>query len=84
MLKTVKELGMPFYEKNWMHGNLYINFQIIFPDKFEKSQIELLNKVLIAQTTLPIKEDTKEFYQLSDYNINDENTHYSGGKIERI
>ena len=47
MLKTVKECGLPFFEGGYKFGNLYISFNIIFPEKLEKSQIETMNKVNI-------------------------------------
>ena len=36
---------MPFYERNYANGNLYINFTIIFPTSLDKSQVESLQKV---------------------------------------
>lgn len=43
--KTVKELGMPFFERNYAHGNLYIDFDIIFPETVNDQQIKDLAKV---------------------------------------
>jgi DnaJ family protein A protein 2 len=45
VIKTVKECGLPFFEAPYKYGNLYINFNIKFPEKLEKSQAELLNNV---------------------------------------
>jgi len=45
MLKTVKDLGMPFYEKNFQQGNLYLVFNIIFPTILDSTQKELISKV---------------------------------------
>ena len=45
VLKTVKECGLPFFEGGYKFGNLYITFNIVFPEKLEKNQIETLNKV---------------------------------------
>lgn len=47
VLKTVKELGMPFYDSPFRFGNLYIDFNIIFPEHLDKSQKEALSKVKI-------------------------------------
>jgi len=82
MLKTVKDLGMPFYERNYNNGNLYINFNIIFPTSLDKTQIEQINKVLINQKPKPNFEGIKEQYYVCDFNISDENTHHAGGKKE--
>ena len=43
--KTIKDLGMPFFEKNYAHGNLYIDFEIIFPEKINDQQLKELSKV---------------------------------------
>lgn len=45
MLKTVPDLGMPFYEKNFEHGNLYLNFNITFPTALDNAQKEQIEKV---------------------------------------
>lgn len=46
MLKTVRDLGMPFYERNWENGNLYLEFNIIFPTILDNNQQQLIEKVL--------------------------------------
>jgi len=45
VLKTVKELGMPFFESPFKYGNLYINFEFIFPDKVDQKQAKILMEV---------------------------------------
>jgi DnaJ homolog subfamily A member 2 len=45
ILKTVRDAGMPFYEANHKFGNLYLAFNVIFPDKIDKGQLEVLTKV---------------------------------------
>lgn len=82
MFKTVKDLGMPFYEKNFENGNLYLNFNIVFPTTLDTTQREVISKVFVNQTPKAIKEDIKEIYQAVDFNVNDENTHHMGGKKE--
>jgi DnaJ family protein A protein 2 len=44
-LKTVKELGMPFFETPYKYGNLYINFEFIFPEKVDQKQAKILMEV---------------------------------------
>jgi DnaJ family protein A protein 2 len=44
-LKTVKECGMPFFESPFRFGNLFINFEIVFPEKIEDLQKESLMSV---------------------------------------
>jgi DnaJ family protein A protein 2 len=45
VLKTVKELGMPFFEQPYRFGNLYISFNLIFPDKVDNAQTKALSEV---------------------------------------
>lgn len=47
-LKTVKNLGMPFYKDGMSHGNLYIEFFIDFPPKgsITPQKAEKLIKIL--------------------------------------
>jgi DnaJ-class molecular chaperone len=83
MIKTVRELGMPFYEKNFVNGNLFLSFNITFPNTIDSTQKELLSKVLIAQTPKPISETITEKYFAELFTKDDENTHHMGGKKER-
>ena len=39
---------MPFFEKNYAHGNLYIDFDVVFPDKMNENQLKELFKVRIS------------------------------------
>lgn len=45
-LKTIKELGMPFFNSPFKHGNLYIDFDIIFPDKLNKDETKQICEVI--------------------------------------
>lgn len=47
VIKTVKECGMPFFEAPYKYGNLYVKFNIVFPQKIDSTQTEMLNKVNI-------------------------------------
>jgi len=42
VLKTVQECGMPFFDRPFKCGNLYINFNIIFPSNLDKAQKDSL------------------------------------------
>lgn len=86
MLKTVRECGMPFFEGGYKFGNLYIAFNIVFPEKLDKTQTEMLLKVIkffiqifADQIPNPITEKCDESYFVSDFNADDENTHHGGG-----
>jgi len=84
--KTIKEVGMPFFEKNYAFGNLYIDFEIVFPEKVNDQQMKELSKVL----PLPKNEDLKnlsndvESYFVTDYKIEEENTSHSGGNTKNL
>lgn len=45
VLKTVKECGMPFFDAPYKFGNLYINFNIVFPEKLDDGQKTSLHDV---------------------------------------
>lgn len=45
-LKTVKDCGMPFFNSPFRFGNLYIQFNVLFPDKITDEQKNQLLKVL--------------------------------------
>jgi len=45
-LYTVHNLGMPFHKKSYEHGNLIIQFKVIFPDHLDSKSIELLKSAI--------------------------------------
>jgi len=79
ILKTVKECGMPFFEAPYKYGNLYLSFNIIFPEKLDGDQKTSLFKLFPKLKQEEIKEKIDDVYTMTDYNENDENTHHSGG-----
>jgi len=82
VLKTVVDCGMPFLDRPYKNGNLYINFNIVFPDKLDSSQHENLFKLFPAFVQPEITEKIEETYTMTDFNPSEENTHHSGGKKE--
>lgn len=46
-LKTVKECGMHFFNSPYRFGNLFIQFNIVFPEKVNEDQKSQLCKVII-------------------------------------
>jgi len=80
VLKTVQDCGMPFFDRPYKCGNLYINFNIIFPDKLDGDQKASLSNLFPQLIQPEIKEKCDETYTLRDYDANDENTNFSGGK----
>ena len=78
--KTVKELGMPFFNSPYRFGNLYMNFNIIFPKSLDDEQKKEL-KNLFPSSNMEIEDESKitEKYKLTDYVKADENTFETGG-----
>jgi DnaJ homolog subfamily A member 2 len=44
-LKTVEDLGLPFFKNSYKSGNLFIIFTINFPDKLSEPQIKKMKDV---------------------------------------
>ena len=84
VLKTVHECGMPFFESPYRFGNLYINFNIVFPQNLDDEQMKGL-KQLFPTADMEIEEDkaVKEKYTMTEYNENEENTYETGGRKPR-
>ncbi|RMZ74777.1 hypothetical protein DV737_g5750, partial [Chaetothyriales sp. CBS 132003] len=66
-IKMIKGQGMPSY-RHHDFGNLYIQFDVKFPDKTELSNLELLEKVLPPRTpqALPPPDSMVEDFDLED------------------
>ena len=56
VLKTVHDCGMPFFESPYRFGNLYINFNIIFPKSIDEEQSKGL-KLLFSSGQMELEED---------------------------
>lgn len=84
-LKTVKDLGMPFHNAPYKYGHLYIDFEIVFPGELDEEEVKQITEILRNERLhKPVTKDmTDEVYLLSDYKIEDENTHHSGGNKRR-
>ena len=83
-LKTVEELGMPFFNSPARYGNLYIDFQIAFPDKLSDDQSKKIAEILNNEKLNHVGSVPKdaEKYTLEDYNASETNSSYKGGKKE--
>lgn len=82
VFKTVKDLGLPFFEQPYRFGNLYLEFEFIFPTHIDEKQREALFKLFPNQVHKPIKDKIEENYHLTNYKKEEENTHHTGGKKE--
>ena len=83
-IKTVEGLGMPFFNSPNKYGNLFVDFQIIFPEILSDEQCkkfaELLNNKKIHHTENLPKDIEK--YSLKDYDESKINSSYKGSKKE--
>lgn len=82
VFKTCKELGLPFFEQPYKYGNLYLDFDFIFPSAVNESQKEALYKAFPNLVPKPLSVKCEENYVLTNYKKEDENTHHAGGKKE--
>ena len=83
-LKTVKELGMPFFNSPNKFGNLYVEFKIVFPEKLTKEQNKILSEILKDERFNLADDLSKDMENLilEDYNESEMNPYYKGGKKE--
>ena len=83
-LKTVSELGMPFFNQPFRYGNLYLDFQIVFPDKLTPEQNQKICEILKNERLNHVGKVPKDIekYTLEDYNASETNSSYKGGKKE--
>ena len=83
-LKTVEELGMPFFNSPYRFGNLYIDFQIAFPDKLTEEQNKKIAEILNNERLNHVGSFPKDIekYTVEDYNASEANSSYKGGRKE--
>ena len=83
-LKTIKNLGMPFFKSSDKYGNLIIEFKIVLPDKLTEEQKKKMNEILKNEKNNIIDDLNKDMekYHLEDYNESETNPYYKGGKKE--
>ena len=79
-LKTVEELGMPFFNSPFRFGHLYIDFQIVFPDKLSDEQSNKITEILNNERLNHVGNVPKDIekYTLEDYDASETNSSYKG------
>jgi DnaJ family protein A protein 2 len=58
-MMTCEDLGMPFHKSPYKFGNLFIKFNIKFPERMSPTQIEAANSILTTQKKSAI--ESKDF-----------------------
>ena len=84
ILKTVSDCGMPFYESPVRFGNLYLDFNIVFPKNLsEEQRIELKNLFPMGNTSIEGENEINEKYPMTDYKESEANQFATGKEDER-
>lgn len=81
-LKTVKELGMPFFNAPYKYGNLYLDFEIDFPETLNEDQVKKITTILKNERLHKKQANIKDMdkYFLEEYKASEENTDHKGGQ----
>ena len=77
-LKTLENKGLPFHKRSYEFGNLYVKFNVTFPDALTKPQLTSLNKAL-GKADEEDEEMDGEVCLLKKYSETQRNTHAQGG-----
>ena len=64
-LKMVKDLGLPEYQETFSFGNLFIEFNVVFPNKISKAQAKIL-KTVLPDSLIEGVEKTRNNYTMSN------------------
>merc|ERR1711907_258378 len=76
-------LGMPFHKESFHFGNLFVKFDIKFPDKVNPKQIAEFSTIFAGQKTAndDDMDDVEETCELSKFTEAHRNTHAQGGTV---
>ena len=75
---------MPFFNSPYRFGNLYLDFQIVFPNKLTEEENKKLTEILQNDRINKIGNLPKDIekYTMEDYDASETNSSYKGGKKE--
>lgn len=74
-LKTLENKGLPFHKRSYEFGNLYVKFNVTFPDSLTKPQLTSLNKALSKADEEADETMEGEVCLLKKYSETQRNTH---------
>jgi len=77
--RQISRKGMPFYKDAMSIGNLYIDFEVIFPKKGELKNVEELKKILPVPKNLTPADPSKAII-LEDFDKDSVNSRAEGGR----
>lgn len=82
-LMTCEGLGLPYHKTPYKHGNLFIKFNIKFPESMTQTQIDAANGIMKQQqksaSELKELENADEKVTLVKFQDHHKNTHAQGG-----
>lgn len=78
-LMTLQDKGLPFHKKSYELGNLFIKFDVTFPDKLSKPQLLSLNKALGKEEADDDDMSDQNTCLLKKFSESQRNTHAQGG-----
>jgi len=89
-LKKVAHLGMPIYRRPFDYGNLYIKFDVVFPEKLNAEQVKALEAVLPKRGVSKKTDETEEFLleeadleaETNDHDHDHDDDDESGGGVQ--
>ena len=84
ILKTVSDCGMPFYESPVRFGNLYLDFNILFPKSLSEQQRNDLKALFpMAYNIIENENEITEKYPMTNYKESEANQYATGKEDER-
>lgn len=76
-LMTLKDMGLPFHQRSYEFGHMFILFNVEFPDTLKETQVTELVKVL--KPPKPSKDEFDTEVYLEKYHEHQRNSHHTGG-----
>ena len=78
---TIEDKGLPFHKNPYKFGNLFVLFNIKFPDSLDSSQVNQVKTMLKNQRKQNNDEDmdADDTIILKPYHESQKNTHAQGG-----
>lgn len=88
-VKAIIGKGMPFFNRPNKFGNLFIEFNVVFPEKIDEKKLALVEEILKNRNHDKLDDEKennnvdKECYTISDFKPENVNTSVTGGKYDK-
>lgn len=74
-IKVIKNKGMPYNSRNEVFGDLIFKFNIVYPTKIDKKDMDKLKEILPDSMFDNFNSDSKQIYKLENYkNVHNSNS----------